>query len=61
MKPTRDQVYQAAIRWCGQKDRETFSGDVDYFCQNWWVSLGMEAVVDQVVAEQAAQALASHT
>ena len=28
-------VSTAALTWCGEKDRETFQSDVDYFKHNW--------------------------
>jgi hypothetical protein len=28
-------AYQAAVEWCGEKERETFSSDIAYFMLNW--------------------------
>lgn len=47
--PTEDQIYQAAIRWCGEKDRETFPEDVEYFRHNWSSLPGLRKYVDDVV------------
>lgn len=34
-EPTPEEVHRAAIAWCGQKERETFPEDVQYFEANW--------------------------
>lgn len=38
-------VYAAAIRWCGEKDRETFPGDIEYFKHNWRALPGLRKFV----------------
>ena len=49
--PTNDQVYEAAIRWCGQKERETFPDDITYFQRNWSSLPGLKVFVEQVMSE----------
>jgi hypothetical protein len=48
---TRDQIYEAAIKWCGEKERETFNSDIEYFQHNWSSLPGLRAYVERVVAE----------
>ena len=42
-------VSTAALTWCGEKDRETFQSDVDYFKHNWRALPGLTAYVDRVL------------
>lgn len=49
--PTNDQVEAAAVRWCGQKDRETFPEDIEYFRRNWSSFPGLKKFVEQVMDE----------
>ncbi len=43
----KNAVYKAALEWCGQKDRETFPADVEYFIQNWQAMPGLRGYVDR--------------
>lgn len=40
-------AHDAAIEWCGEKDRETFDGDIKYFLNNWRSLPGLRARVDR--------------
>lgn len=40
---TPDEIYDAAVAWCGQKDRETFLDDIHYFQNNCRGFIGMRA------------------
>ena len=51
----REAVHAAAIKWCGEKERETFPEDVAYFKGNWAALPGLR----QRVGEQAILALLS--
>ncbi len=42
---TYEMVEDAALRWCGQKDRETFPADMEYFRHNWRVLPGLRKFV----------------
>lgn len=45
--PTAAQINAAAIKWCGEKERETFMSDILYF-KNMWHSLpGLRAYVER--------------
>lgn len=39
-------VLEAAVQWCGEKERETSLDDIRYFEQNWWALPGMKAWVE---------------
>ncbi len=52
--PTDRQIEAAAIRWCGEKDRETFPEDIEYFRNNWSALPGLRAYVDREIADDAA-------
>lgn len=43
-------VDRAALKWCGEKDRETFSSDVAYFKHNWRALPGLRKYVDEALA-----------
>lgn len=45
-----DAAYRAAIKWCGEKERETFPEDVEYFLCNWRAFPGFKARVDAEIA-----------
>ncbi len=49
-----DEIYRAAIKWCGQKDRETFPEDVAYFQHNWTALAGLRSFVEAEVAGRTA-------
>ena len=51
-------VSTAALTWCGEKDRETFQSDVDYFKHNWRALPGLTAYVDRELGKRARAALA---
>jgi hypothetical protein len=38
-------VYMAALKWCGEKDRETFPDDITYFKHNWRALAGLKEYV----------------
>ena len=42
----REAVNRAAVTWCGERDRETFSGDVTYFKNNWRAMPGLRRYVE---------------
>ena len=44
---TEADIETAAIRWCGDKDRETFLGDIDYFKHNWRALPGLRKYVEE--------------
>ncbi|ABF71341.1 p093 [Rhizobium phage 16-3] len=46
----RKAVNRAAIRWCGEKDRETFMGDIIYFRANWSALPGLKKYVEEELA-----------
>lgn len=52
MTPTYSEVYRAAIRWCGEKDRETFPEDITYFEHNWPALPGLYQYVAEEVAKR---------
>ena len=54
---TSEQVYEAAIKWCGEKERETFNSDIEYFQHNWRSLPGLRAYVEREVA--AAEAISN--
>ena len=44
-------VHRAAIKWCGEKERETFPEDTTYFKHNWRSLPGLnQRVIDELVA-----------
>ena len=45
--PTSDDIEAAALAWCGEKDRETFNSDLEYFRANWWCMLGLRGYVEK--------------
>ena len=55
-KLTRDElepfVHEAAVQWCGEKDRETSMDDIRYFEQNWWALPGMKARVEHLAVRR---------
>ena len=51
-------VSAAACTWCGEKDRETFQSDVDYFKCNWRALGGLTAYVDREIGKRVRAALA---
>jgi hypothetical protein len=48
--PTSAEIDNAAIKWCGQKERETFYDDIVYFRHNWNALPGLKKFVDAEVA-----------
>lgn len=40
-------IYRAAVKWCGEKNRETFPEDIQYFKRNWKHLAGLRSRVDQ--------------
>jgi hypothetical protein len=48
-EPTAWQIRQAALRWCGAKERETFQADIDYFEANWRSAPGLRLWVGREV------------
>jgi hypothetical protein len=48
--PDRDEIRRAALKWCGQKGRETFMDDIRYFEAQWPYLPGLKAYVDREVA-----------
>jgi hypothetical protein len=42
-------VYAAAQTWCGEKDRETFNSDIDYFRNNWSALKGLRPYVEREI------------
>lgn len=48
--PSEADVYAAAIKWCGEKERETFPEDIAYFRHNWSALPGLRRYVEAVVA-----------
>lgn len=45
-------VYEAAHKWCGQKDRETFNDDILYFSNNWSALNGLRAYVEKEITSR---------
>jgi hypothetical protein len=43
-------VGAAAIKWCGEKDRETFPSDIEYFRTNWRALPGLRDYVLRALA-----------
>lgn len=50
MNPTDADISNAANKWCGEKDRETFYEDVIYFKHNWSALAGLRRYVEEAVA-----------
>ncbi|QWY83274.1 hypothetical protein [Rhizobium phage RHph_X2_25] len=46
----RQAVNRAAIKWCSEKDRETFMDDILYFRENWSALAGLRKYVEQELA-----------
>lgn len=42
-------VYAAAQTWCGEKDRETFNSDIEYFRNNWSALKGLRPYVEREI------------
>lgn len=51
-------VHAAALTWCGEKERETFLSDVQWFENNWRALPGLTAYVDREIGRRARTALA---
>jgi hypothetical protein len=51
-EPTPQQVTRAAIKWCGEKDRETSLDDVIYFRENWRALPGLRSRVEAEIANE---------
>ena len=49
-EPTKQQISRAAIRWCGNKERETDMDDIRYFEHNWRSLPGLRGYVEREVA-----------
>jgi len=49
---TYGEVSNAAIKWCGEKDRETFSSDIQYFHNNWPSLPGLFAYVQAEIEKR---------
>ncbi len=45
-------VHQAAVEWCGEKDRETSFDDIRYFEHNWRSFPGFESRVRAILAQE---------
>lgn len=45
---TQEDIHNAALDWCGRKNRESFPDDIEYFKCNWRWASGMEALVNKV-------------
>lgn len=54
--PSADQVYRAAVAWCGEKERETFPEDIEYFRHNWHAFPGLRTFVDREITRAGAEA-----
>lgn len=46
-------IKAAALTWCGEKDRETFLSDIEYFRENWEALPGLCAYVDRELGRAA--------
>ena len=44
---TQADIETAAVRWCGDKERETFPEDIDYFKHNWRALPGLRKYVEE--------------
>ena len=69
---TEADIYEAALQWCGEKDRETSLDDIRYFQNNWSALPGLrrrvqafarhrEQAVQEAVAERDAGITALET
>lgn len=47
----RQAINRAAIRWCGEKERETFMADILYFKNNWSSLPGLKAYVERELSD----------
>ncbi len=45
---TQADIDAAAVRWCGDKERETFPEDIEYFKHNWSALPGLRKYVEKV-------------
>jgi hypothetical protein len=52
-------VYAAALTWCGEKERETFIEDIEYFKHNWRSLPGLTSYVVRVFERRARTTLSS--
>jgi hypothetical protein len=43
-------VHDAAVAWCGRKERETGISDIEYFEHNWWAIPGLRGFVTEFAA-----------
>lgn len=50
-------VYAAALIWCGEKERETFIEDIEYFKHNWRSLPGLTSYVVREFERRARVAL----
>jgi hypothetical protein len=48
-EPTEDEIFRAALVWCGRKERETSPEDITYFKANWRHLPGLKQVVDELI------------
>lgn len=53
LAPTDSEIRDAANKWCGDKERETFLSDVTYFRNNWRALNGLKAYVAREVSSRA--------
>ena len=44
---TQADIEAAAVHWCGDKERETFPEDIDYFKRNWRALPGLRKYVEK--------------
>ena len=47
----KEHIERAALKWCGEKERETFPEDLEYFRQNWDALPGLRAHVENEVLQ----------
>ncbi len=53
LTPTAEEIRMAGLRWCGDKERETFLEDEVYFRENWAAFPGLNEYVVREVAKRA--------
>lgn len=46
----RKAINRAAVRWCGDKERETSMDDIIYFKRNWSALPGLKKYVEEELA-----------
>lgn len=51
----RKAVYEAALQWCSEKERETFPEDIEYFKYNWLAFQGFRDRVEAILKAKEAQ------